>query len=159
MTLTPPFKPLSKEPFPRPPARTWALMTISSPPAFVSYLRTMHHSTHPASLRLTSPRLHCSRPRLSVHQCHTAHVSPAPTSQAGNNPYRLQKVHRQVFVNAEVPALLDRAPHGHVLLKISSSPIAISCSPDQLTLTAALEAAPKVVRASLNMIASARECV
>src|SRR5213592_156437 len=33
ITRTPPFKPLSKVPFPRPPARTWALMTISSPPS------------------------------------------------------------------------------------------------------------------------------
>lgn len=33
MTLTPPLSPLSKVPLPRPPARTWALMTISSPSA------------------------------------------------------------------------------------------------------------------------------
>ena len=32
MTLTPPLRPLSNVPFPRPPASTCALMTISSPP-------------------------------------------------------------------------------------------------------------------------------
>ena len=32
MTLTPPFSPLSNVPLPRPPARTCALITISSPP-------------------------------------------------------------------------------------------------------------------------------
>lgn len=31
MTRTPPLRPLSKVPFPRPPARTCALMTMSSP--------------------------------------------------------------------------------------------------------------------------------
>ena len=37
MTLTPPFQPLSKVPFPRPPARTWALITMSSPPVISQY--------------------------------------------------------------------------------------------------------------------------
>ena len=33
MTRTPPFRPLSNVPLPLPPASTWALMTISSPPS------------------------------------------------------------------------------------------------------------------------------
>lgn len=44
MTLTPPLSPLSKLPLPRPPARTWALMTISSPSAKHQPCPTKHSS-------------------------------------------------------------------------------------------------------------------
>lgn len=46
------MKPLSKVPFPRPPARTWALITASSPPARALALPSRHSIDTPARTNL-----------------------------------------------------------------------------------------------------------
>lgn len=45
VNLTPPFNPLSKVPFPRPPARIWALMTNSLAMVFTREKHSLHRST------------------------------------------------------------------------------------------------------------------
>ena len=83
ITLTPPFKPLSKVPFPLPPAKTCALMTMSSPPEFSCQCHSITRSDsegcpHRFAL-LSSPLLRQSgQLRLSVHQRHTTSSESKP---------------------------------------------------------------------------------
>ena len=74
MTLTPPFRPLSKVPFPRPPARTCAFMTMSSPPIIVSanlLILFFVPCAYQSSSQWTRPRRLSGQPPHWAHQCHT----------------------------------------------------------------------------------------
>lgn len=59
-------------PFPRPPARTWALITASSPPARISQTRVcIFRSAYQSPLQSSPPRRQWSQHHPWVRQCHT----------------------------------------------------------------------------------------